>query len=491
MAGGEAASKGVERRILDKAGLKDGKSALAMRSAQPPIRCPECDSERTWKDGLRWTSTGAIQRYLCRRCGFRFSDPAAKLQIEVDVSGKLFEMPNSGNNYVQRPTPGADLALEKLLDEASLFRGEDVGSQDSSSKTSAAEPLNVLRFYNSKRRVCAEENEAKNLAEVETRIQERPAGATTLSADIEGYFATYAAKQIIMGLKEKTIKNRLSSLRLLYKRGANLLNPESVFKVINHAKRYDHTTKQLTSKEWSEGTKNNAALAYIKFCEIHGIQILSDINFHKWTRLPQKLPWIPLEREIDQLIAGFSKKVACFLQFLKETYCRCGEAWKIKWIDVDSTHNVITLNNPEKNGLPRQVKVSSKLIAMINTLPKNSEHVFGNGLLQHFRKNFMIQRKRTATVLQNPRINRITFHTLRHWGATMEYHRTKDILYVKERLGHRNITSTLIYTHLVNFEGDEYHTATAKTIKEDEELLKTGFEYVTERDRVKIYRKRK
>jgi site-specific recombinase XerC len=50
----------------------------------------------------------------------------------------------------------------------------------------------------------------------------------------------------------------------------------------------------------------------------------------------------------------------------------------------------------------------------------------------------------------------------------MEYHKTKDILHVKERFGHRNITSTLTYTHLVNFEGDDYHTATAKTIKEDE-----------------------
>ncbi|MDH5266614.1 MAG: site-specific integrase [Candidatus Bathyarchaeota archaeon] len=98
---------------------------------------------------------------------------------------------------------------------------------------------------------------------------------------------------------------------------------------------------------------------------------------------------------------------------------------------------------------------------------------------------------RIAHKLQNPRINRITFHTLRHWGATMEYHRTKDILHVKERLGHRNINSTLIYTHLVNFESDEYHTATSKSLEEDEELLKAGFEYVTEREDVKIFRKRK
>jgi hypothetical protein len=44
---------------------------------------------------------------------------------------------------------------------------------------------------------------------------------------------------------------------------------------------------------------------------------------------------------------------------------------------------------------------------------------------------------------------------------------------------------------LVAFEGDEYHTATAKSLKEDEMVLKAGFEYVTERDGVKVYRKRK
>ncbi|MGC9345747.1 MAG: hypothetical protein ACP5ER_03015 [Candidatus Bathyarchaeales archaeon] len=64
-------------------------------------------------------------------------------------------------------------------------------------------------------------------------------------------------------------------------------------------------------------------------------------------------------------------------------------------------------------------------------------------------------------------------------------------LHVQQRLGHRSILSTTIYTQLVNFESDEYHVKTAKNIKEDEELISAGFEYVTERDGVKLYRKRK
>jgi integrase len=189
------------------------------------------------------------------------------------------------------------------------------------------------------------------------------------------------------------------------------------------------------------------------------------------------------------LIAGSSKKVATFLQLLKEVYCRAGEAWCLEWINIDSERNTITVNAPEKQGTARQV--SGKLISMLNKLPKTSQKVFGDGLLNYFRKNFIHQRRKVAAKVQNPRINQITFHTLRHWGATMEYPQTKDILHVKERLGHKSITSTLIYTHLVNFEADEYHTATSKSLKEDEELLKAGFQYVTERNDVKIYRKRK
>lgn len=49
----------------------------------------------------------------------------------------------------------------------------------------------------------------------------------------------------------------------------------------------------------------------------------------------------------------------------------------------------------------------------------------------------------------------------------------------------------LIYTHLVSFESDEFHVRVAKSIKDDEELIEAGFEYVTQRNNLKLYRKRK
>jgi site-specific recombinase XerD len=77
----------------------------------------------------------------------------------------------------------------------------------------------------------------------------------------------------------------------------------------------------------------------------------------------------------------------------------------------------------------------------------------------------------------------------------MEYHKTKDILHVKQLLGHRKIDSTMIYINLESAlfytENNEFHVKTAKTQEEIEGLLEVGFEYVCEKDNLIYFRKRK
>lgn len=52
----------------------------------------------------------------------------------------------------------------------------------------------------------------------------------------------------------------------------------------------------------------------------------------------------------------------------RETFADPGEAVRLRWIDI--RENVITINQPVKGHNPRQLKVSNKLIAMLNALPK-------------------------------------------------------------------------------------------------------------------------
>ena len=195
------------------------------------------------------------------------------------------------------------------------------------------------------------------------------------------------------------------------------------------------------------------------------------------------------QKEKDQLIANTNNKTAKFLQLLKETGARSGEAWMLKWVDLDLEGKTIRIT-PEKGGNPRSLKMSGRLLAMLNGLPKDQPKVF-KGSAEHFRRTYRAQRKRTAYKLKSERIAKITFHTFRHWKATMEYAKTKNLVWVKHVLGHRSIKNTEIYTHLCDFSSEEYHSATAKTVDEARKLIESGFSYVCDMEGVKLFSKRK
>ncbi len=158
------------------------------------------------------------------------------------------------------------------------------------------------------------------------------------------------------------------------------------------------------------------------------------------------------------------------------------------WTDLDLKTGAVRLNQSEKHGNPRMFQISSTLTAMLHTIPKESDRVFTGDLLS-FRRVFRKNRLRMAHKLQNPRLKQITFHTFRHWKATTEYAKTKEILYVMQLLGHKDIKTTLISTQLISFKSDESQSATAQTVDEASKLVEAGFEYVCTYNNVLLFRK--
>jgi hypothetical protein len=74
----------------------------------------------------------------------------------------------------------------------------------------------------------------------------------------------------------------------------------------------------------------------------------------------------------------------------------------------------------------------------------------------------------------------------------MEFAKTKNILHVRNLLGHKSVQSTELYTQLIDFHDDEYHSAVAKTVEEGQKLVEAGFEYVCGfDDGIRLFRKRK
>lgn len=206
-------------------------------------------------------------------------------------------------------------------------------------------------------------------------------------------------------------------------------------------------------------------------------------------RQEEAFPFIPDEKEIDALILGSgSKRMAAYLQTLKETMADPSEALRLRWIDING--NVITINRPVKGHYPRLVQVSNNLISMLNALPKTSECVFPTSY-STIARCFTTLRKKVARNLNNPRVLKISFVTFRHWGATMVYHQTRNILLVKKLLGHKKIENTMKYTQLIQFKDDDYEVTSATTVEEAKQILSAGFDYVTEKDGIMLFRKPK
>ena len=309
--------------------------------------------------------------------------------------------------------------------------------------------------------------------------ENRAAGATKQTIEIKGKIVEYCFQMQKQGYAESTIRLHRTALKVLAERGADLLDPESVKEII-------------AKQKWSESRKRNVVNAYDSFLKYVG---LTWEKPYCKTRT-QKLPFIPTETELDALIAGSGKKLAAFLQLLKETAMRAGEAKHLRWTDIDFENHVIRLNEPEKGSNPRMWKVSQKLIAMLNALPRESQRVFGDGPINSLKTTFLKVRKRLAAKLQNPRLLSISFHTFRHWKATMLYHQTKDIYYVKQFLGHKEVRNTEIYINIERtlFEpsaSDEFIVKVASTPEEIKTLLEVGFDYVCQKDGLVFLRKRK
>jgi integrase len=370
------------------------------------VVCPDCGSERLYKDGLRYTNEGQVQRYLCRNCGYRFSE-------------KSYKESQTNRRTVQ---------------------------------------------------VCALED-AKNLTEAtETK---------TVAGELEkkGLLLQFAFHLNKEAKAEDTIRTYVSSLKRIAQH-ANLDDPETVKEYLAKIKK-------------SINTKANYRVAYTAFLQWQG-KTWKAPRYTARSPIPE---FIPTEQELDQLIAGCGKKTATILQAVKETGMRIGECLSLTWTALNERDNILTLNTPEKHSLPRIFKVSPKLTIMLQGLPKNHERIFGVTIGKDAQRSLARAREKLAVKVGNPRIAKIHFHLIRHWKGTMEYHKTHDIDHVRRLLGHRSVLPTQIYVNMEQalFSGnaDEYHVKAVSTVEEAKALIEVGFEYVTDMDGKKLFRKRK
>jgi transposase-like protein len=292
----------------------------------------------------------------------------------------------------------------------------------------------------------------------------------------ENSLIKYAWLQKRRGLAESTINLRVGVLRQLQLKGADLNDPESVETVL--------ATENFTKMQKFQSVE--CYRSYCKFLKIPWEPI--KVNYEP------KQPFVPTNEEMSALIHAAGKTTATFLQVAIDTGARCGELCKLKWTDFDAEKLTVSINDAEKGSRCRTIKVTSKTAAMIQALkPKYQPYLF-NPNPDTIRQIFSTLRNTLAETQKNPRFKQIHLHTFRHFYACKLYFETKDIVLVKEKLGHRSIENTMRYTHLVDWETpDSWIVKRPLTTAEEDQLIQAGFEYVRfdERNQCPIYRRRK
>lgn len=232
-----------------------------------------------------------------------------------------------------------------------------------------------------------------------------------------------------------------------------------------------------------------------KVCLVKAYNYYALTNGLEWVKpkykAERKLPRIPTKDSIMKVISASSFKYATIFKILMETGVMPYELSKTRLRDIDLDRGVLTVQG-FKGHLGRVFKLSNETLAMLKQYINRyyADYPFSESIW--ISKMWIKYKNRVAEKLGDPSIKTIRLYDLRHYYATMLYYRTKDILLVKQQLDHKKIETTMIYTQLVCFDEEEqFYSATAQTVSEARRLVEQGFEYVTDVDGVKIFKKRK
>ncbi len=176
-------------------------------------------------------------------------------------------------------------------------------------------------------------------------------------------------------------------------------------------------------------------------------------NPKKEIRLPEFLSINEIEQLINIKIENkYDLRNILIIELLYSTGIRVSEAINIKTNDIDEYNKRIKVLG--KGNKERYVLYGSKFEELYNEYKKTFSDINNNYLLlSHNNKKLtesMVRKILNKVALKARLSKHIYPHMLRHTCATHMLNNGAELLSVKELLGHKNISTTGIYTHVTN-----------------------------------------
>jgi len=147
----------------------------------------------------------------------------------------------------------------------------------------------------------------------------------------------------------------------------------------------------------------------------------------------------------------------CILKLMSNAGLRVSEALNLELTDIEWNKGKLKVRNG-KGKKDRFVWISKddlNLLTKWRDMRFGGNHLLfttksGGPVYDVYMRQLMTRLRKKAGINKN-----IHPHTLRHTFATDLYRKTKDIMLVQKALGHSDVSTTMIYTHIVDDELEE------------------------------------
>lgn len=242
---------------------------------------------------------------------------------------------------------------------------------------------------------------------------------------------------------QKTYIQAISQfLEYFSKKNISEINHEDIFRYIEH---------KIKDKQISFSTQKGI-VGSIKLFYKHIYNKNIKIDYIYPGRQEHKLPKVLSLEDIKKILQSIDNiKHEAIISTIYSCGMRISEALNLKISDIDSKRMMVRIEN-SKGNRDREVMLSENLLTLLREyykIYKPKKYIFeGQGGGKYTARSAEQVFKKA---LQNAKINKeASLHTLRHSYATHLIEQGIDIRIVQELLGHKNIKTTQVYTHIAD-----------------------------------------
>ena len=201
------------------------------------------------------------------------------------------------------------------------------------------------------------------------------------------------------------------------------------------------------------------------FLYLYDLKLINNtpMDLIDFPKLPKKIPRFLSELEINSLIEKSYEdqsfkglRTTLLIEILYATGIRVSELVSIKLGDISDNYSSIIIKG--KGGKQRVVPLFGKVILVLkkyidffSQLKKQTSSLFlfpSNSKSGHLTRNRLFQILKNLGEQINLDLKRISPHVLRHSFASHLLSRGVDLRIIQESLGHKDISTTQIYTHI-------------------------------------------